>query len=177
MQYKDFWFANGSEAGPLTYQFRTLRILENEGIFVGRTCQEFADDQFQFLVETTIMQFNLYILMMFLSLPCLKKPIGISTPTPRSESTQVALQDVLRLLRWEVTQPGLNATKTITKTTSIAYVTIAGYYCYILLLAIAGITTSTTSMTITTTMTNVTTTRMTSCNDYYHYCVRVFAWT
>ena len=47
----------------------------------------------------------------------------------------------------------------------------------ILLLAIAGITTSTTSMTITTTMTNVTTTRMTSCNDYYHYCVRVFAWT
>ena len=74
--------------------------------------------------------FNLF-LMMFLSLPCLKKPIGMIHTTPAAESTQVALQDVLGLLRSEVrnvfflggevvTQPGLNATKTITRYTSIA---------------------------------------------------------
>lgn len=96
--------------------------------------------------------FNLF-LMMFLSLPCLKKPIGMIHTTPAAESTQVALQDVLRLLRSEVrnvfflggevvTQPGLNATKTITRYTSYQY-------CYItidvgiamLVWAIADITT------------------------------------
>ena len=35
MQYKDFWFANGSEAGPLTYQSDPQNFKKRR-IFVGR---------------------------------------------------------------------------------------------------------------------------------------------
>lgn len=43
MQYKDFWFANGSEAGPLTYQFRPSET-EKTKVFLEEKIQEFADD-------------------------------------------------------------------------------------------------------------------------------------